>query len=59
MTTTEIMVLGNLLAASAEIEAMKIDNVIRQMNGNPLNYGANDFFEKAEEIRGVVNQLFA
>ena len=49
------MVFGNLLALQAELEAMKLDNDIRRMQGlDTFNYGPDAFFEKAQEIRSAM-----
>lgn len=60
MNETTVMVMGQLMAAQAEIEAAKLDNQIRIAQGHEdsLNYSSQWFFEKAEEIRGIVNQLW-
>ena len=59
MGTIEVNVYGQLLAASAELEAMKLDNWIRQNQGfDTFNYSPDDFWSKASEIHSITNQLF-
>lgn len=58
MEQTCVMVLGQLLAAYAEIEGMKSLNKTREMNGMALAWDESAFYEKAEEIRSITNQLF-
>jgi hypothetical protein len=61
MNETTIMVMGQLIAAQAEIAAAKLDNQIRLSEGHMginLNYPPEWFNEKAEEVRGIVSQLF-
>ena len=42
------------LAIQADIEAMKMDNYIRQLNGNEtFNYNPEAFDAKAEELRDL------
>jgi hypothetical protein len=59
MDQLNVMVFGNLLALNTEVEAMKIDNKYREINGlTDFNYKPDDFFKKAEEIRSATNELF-
>jgi len=59
MDTTIVAVFGQLLAAQAEVEAMKCDNKQRELNGcSEFNYSPNDFYSKADEIRSIKDQLF-
>ncbi len=58
MDTTTVMVFGNLLALSAELEAMKSANIIASFRHMPLPYDEKDFYKKADEIRNATNELF-
>lgn len=59
METTQVMVLGQLLTLFAEIEAMKIDNKQRELQGqHNFNFDHDAFMSKAEEARNITNQLF-
>ena len=59
MTDLQIMVLGNIIRTQVEVEAMKWDNHVREIQGlETFNYSASDFWDKANEIQGHINQLF-
>lgn len=58
MDTTTVNVFGQLLAASAELEAMKAENYVRAVNKEAQAYDAKMFYEKAHEISNITHQLF-
>jgi Cu/Ag efflux pump CusA len=61
MSQVEIRVWGDLLAASAELEAMKIANAVTVHKLNePFvpKYSEQDFLNKAHEINSITNQLY-
>lgn len=59
MEQLNVYVFGQLIAAQAEIEAMKLDNEIRKLQGlDTFNYTPENFFEKAQEVHNITNQLF-
>jgi hypothetical protein len=54
-----VSVYGQLLAALAKMEAMKLDNEIRRMQGSDtFNYSPQSFFDLSEEIQSITNQLY-
>ncbi len=54
-----VYVYGQLLAAQVEFEMMKWDNEIRKIQGlDTFNYSPESFWDKAQEIRSITNQLF-
>ena len=58
MTQQIVAIYGELLAAYAEIEAMKIKNIERLSNDQSPAYGEQHFWEKAEEIRGIAARIY-
>lgn len=59
MEQSYIIAIGNIERIKAEIEAMKIDNEIRKMQGHDtFNYPPESFWDKANEIQNAVNEMF-
>lgn len=56
MKETSVKRLGLILAIQAEIEAMKLQNeLVGAENCKEMGYPPDMFFEKAEEIRNIIN----
>ena len=53
MEQYDVIRLGLILAQQAEIEGMKAENKIRELNNLSLAYGENEFWSKAEQIRNI------
>lgn len=58
MGVIEIQVMGNLLAAYAELEAMKVANAQIDLMKEFPKYPESSFWDKAREINDITNKLF-
>lgn len=62
METYDVRRLALVLAVQAEIDGMKAENKVRELNGMQLAYNDDSFNIKAEELRDLAhshdNQLF-
>lgn len=58
MEQVNIMVFGNLLAAQSEMQGMIWENEQRKHLGQSMGFTEAAFYEKAQEIRDITNQLF-
>jgi hypothetical protein len=59
MENLRLDILANIIAAYAELEAMKLDNKIRELNElTTFNYTPDDFFKKASEIRSLGSEIY-
>jgi len=56
MSSYDIKRLALILAIQAEIEAMKITNLGRDMPSEAASYDASHFFEKSRELEELANK---
>lgn len=55
MEAYDIKRLGLILAVQAEIESMKVANIIRTYNNESIAYSEEHFLDKAEELRNLAH----
>lgn len=55
MKESSVKRLGLILAIQAEIEAMKIENYEREVNGLAMAYDSDAFFRQSNELRNIVH----
>lgn len=58
MEQQNVYVVGQLLAAYVEVEAMKQANKEDERTNQVFTYNSQDFFNKADQIRNITQQLF-
>ncbi len=50
--------LAEISAVNAEIEGMKVANLLRERNGYAFAYDEESFNQKAQQLRSIANQLY-
>jgi len=56
MNEYDIKRFGLILSIQAEIEAMKVANIIRSVDGFAPVFIAKDFYNKAEELKMIASK---